>query len=64
MECHGDDILLTFHDTPLSSLLVLLAHVSKFNVNDTYITKKIIRLTYGSTSIRLGPYIIPQVIVP
>ena len=28
MECHGDDTPLTFHDTILSSLLILLIHVS------------------------------------
>ena len=34
VECHGDDTPLTFHDTPLSYLLILLIHVSKFNIHD------------------------------
>ena len=38
MKCHGDDTPLTFHDTPLFSLLILLVHVNKFNVHDTLIT--------------------------
>ena len=38
VECHGDDTPLTFHDTPLFSLLILLVHVSKFNVHDTLMT--------------------------
>ena len=38
VECHGDDTPLIFHDTPFSSLLILLVHVSKFNVHDTPIT--------------------------
>ena len=35
VECHDDDTPLTFYDTSLFSLLILLVHVSKFNVNDT-----------------------------
>ena len=35
VECHGDDTPLIFHDTSLFSLLILLVHVSKFNVHDT-----------------------------
>ena len=35
IECHGDDHPLIFHDTLLFSLLILLVHVSKFNVYDT-----------------------------
>ena len=35
MECHGNDAPPTFLDTPLFSLLILLVHVSKFNVHDT-----------------------------
>ena len=35
VECHGNDTSLIFHDTPLFSLLVLLVHVSKFNIHDT-----------------------------
>ena len=38
MEYHGDDTPLTFHDTPIFSLLILLVHVIKFNVHDTLIT--------------------------
>ena len=38
VECHSDDTPLTFHDTPLSSLLILLVYVSKFNVHNTPIT--------------------------
>jgi len=38
VECHGDDTPLTFHNTLLSSLLILLVHVSKFNIHDTSIT--------------------------
>ena len=38
VECHGDDTPLTFHNTHISSLLILLVHVSKFNVHDTPIT--------------------------
>ena len=38
VECHGDDTPFTFHDTHLSSLLILLVYVSKFNVHDTPIT--------------------------
>jgi len=41
VECHGDDTPLTFHDTHLSSLLILLVHVSKFNIYDTPITLSI-----------------------
>ena len=32
VECHGDDTSLTFQDTHLFSLLILLVHVNKFNV--------------------------------
>ena len=35
MECYGDDTHITFYDTPLSFLLILLVYVSKFNVHDT-----------------------------
>ena len=35
VECHGDDTPLTFDDTPSFSLLILLVHVSKFNIHDT-----------------------------
>ena len=35
VECHGDDTSITFHDTTFSYLLILLVHVSKFNVHDT-----------------------------
>ena len=38
IECHGDDTPLTFHDTSLLSLLVLLVHVSKFNIHNTLMT--------------------------
>ena len=38
VECHGDNTPLTFHNTPLSSLLILLVHISTFNVHDTPIT--------------------------
>jgi len=38
VECHGDDTSLTFHDTPLFYLLILLVHVIKFNVHDTLMT--------------------------
>ena len=38
VEGHGDDTPLTSHDTPLFSLLILLVHVSKFNVHDTLMT--------------------------
>ena len=38
VKCHGDDTPLTFHDTHLFSLLILLGYVSKFNVHDTLIT--------------------------
>ena len=38
VECHGNDTPLTFYDTPLFSLLILLVHVSKFNVHDTPMT--------------------------
>jgi len=37
VECHGDDTHLTFDNTHFSSLLILLVHVSKFNVYDTLI---------------------------
>ena len=37
-QTYGDDTSLTFHDTPLSSLLILLVYVSKFNVHDTLMT--------------------------
>ena len=36
VECHGDDTSLTFYDTHLSSLLVLLVYISKFNVDNTH----------------------------
>ena len=32
VECHGDNTSLTFQDTHLFSLLILLVHVNKFNV--------------------------------
>ena len=35
VECHGDDTPLIFHDTHFFSLLILLVHISKFNVHDT-----------------------------
>ena len=35
VECHGDDTPLTFYVTHLFSLLILLVHISKFNVHDT-----------------------------
>ena len=38
MECHGDDTHLTFHDTSLFSLHVLLVYVNKFNIHDTLMT--------------------------
>ena len=38
VECHGNDTPLIFHDTPLFSILLLLVHISKFNVHDTPIT--------------------------
>ena len=38
VECHDDDTPLIFYDTLLSSLLILLVYVSKFNVHDTSIT--------------------------
>ena len=38
MECHCDDTPITFHDTPLLFLLVLLVHVSKFNIHNTLMT--------------------------
>ena len=38
VEYHSDDTPLTFHDTTLFSLLILLVHVSKFNVHDTLMT--------------------------
>ena len=38
VECHDDDTPLTFHDTPLFSLLILLVHVIKFNFYDTLMT--------------------------
>ena len=37
VECYGDDTPLIFHDILLFSL-ILLVHVSKFNVHDTPIT--------------------------
>ena len=40
MECHGDDPHFIFHDTHLFSLLILLVHVSKFNVHDTFMTMR------------------------
>ena len=46
VECHGDDPLLTFHDTPLFSLLILLVHVSKFNIHDPLMTLSL-RLILG-----------------
>ena len=38
VECYGDDTPLTFHDTLLFTLLILLVHTSKFNVHNTSIT--------------------------
>ena len=38
VECHGDNTSLTFHDTHIFPLLILLVHISKFNVHDTLIT--------------------------
>ena len=38
VKCHGDGTPLTFHDTHLFSLLILLVYVSKFNVHDTLMT--------------------------
>ena len=35
VECHGDGTPLIFHDIHLLSFLVLLVHVSKFNVHGT-----------------------------
>ena len=50
VECHGDDISLTFHDNPLFSL-ILLVHVSKFNVHNTPITLPLrLRLTLAVTN--------------
>ena len=49
MECYGDDTSLTFHDTLLFSL-ILLVHVSKFNVHDTPITLPL-RLTLVSNHV-------------
>ena len=53
VECHGDDTHLTFydthltfHDTSLFSLLILLAHISKFNVHGTLMTLPL-RLALG-----------------
>ena len=37
MECHGNDTPLIFHDTHLFYLLILLVHLSKFNVHDIFI---------------------------
>jgi len=45
VECHGDDTSIIFHDTSLSSLLILLIYVSKFNIYDTPITLPL-RLAY------------------
>jgi len=44
MECHGNDAPPTFLDTPLFSLLILLVHVSKFNIYNTHMTF-LLRLT-------------------
>ena len=42
VECHDDNTPLTFYDTFLFSLLILLVHVNKFNVHDTLITLHIV----------------------
>ena len=44
VECHDDDIVFTFRDIFLLSLLILLVYINKFNVYDTLI----IRLAGGS----------------
>ena len=46
VQCHGDDTHLTFHDTLLFSLLILLVHISKFNVHGTLMTLPL-RLALG-----------------
>jgi len=38
VECPGDDTPLTFHDTHLFFLLILLVHIIKFNIHDTPMT--------------------------
>jgi len=38
VECHSDDTPLTFHDISLSSLLILLVYISKFNVYNISMT--------------------------
>ena len=48
VECHGDDTPLTFHDTPLFFFLILLVHVSKFNVHDTLMTLPLPCMTISS----------------
>ena len=53
VECHGDDIPLTFYDTPLFSLLMPLVHVNKFNIHDTLITLPL-RLTLCKLFYLLG----------
>ena len=35
VESHGDDTSLTFYNTSLFSLLILLIYIIKFNVHDT-----------------------------
>ena len=45
VECYGDDTAHIFHDTSLFPLLILLVHVSKFNVYNTLITLSL-RLAY------------------
>ena len=42
VECHDDDTSFTFHDTSLSSLLILLLHISKFNIHDTPIKIRLV----------------------
>ena len=55
VECHGDDTPLIFHDTPLSSLLILLVYVSKFNFHDTPMTLPL-RLALGGVVVLSCPW--------
>ena len=51
MECHSDDTPLTFHDTLVFSLLILLAHVSKFNIYDTPTEIGLTRLNHAPNNL-------------
>ena len=63
VKCYGDDTPLTFHDTHLFSLLILLVHVNKFNIHDTLITLPL-RLALLSYIFMSKPFVSLQLVFP